>query len=102
MDNQTKENFILILFFFYLFLSFQFSFLTFSLGFFFHFPNHDNRKYDTKCISMCTSFLFLVRVMKIFFFLVIVFFSKSGFLIMSYGDKGETDGGLIAETSKNQ
>ena len=37
-----------------------------------------------------------------FFFLVLVFFSKSGFLIMSYGDKGETDGGLIAETSKNQ
>ena len=36
------------------------------------------------------------------FFLVLVFFSKSSFLIMSCRDKGETNGGLIAETSKNQ
>ena len=35
------------------------------------------------------------------FFLVLVFFNKSGFLIMSYRDKGEKNGGLIAETSKN-
>ena len=54
-----------------------------------------------KIISMYTYFLFLGRVMKNFFFLdSCIFFSESGFLILFYREKGQTNGGLIGETSK--